>query len=284
MPVDLQIHTIATPHHATWEPRALVQAALHAGLDAIAVTDHNTTACVEAAQAAGREHGLRVISGVEIDSGFPAAGRPGAPFKLWHTLIYGAPPTAPALLELCETVFARNQANAQALIAELRGRGFVIEGLESLGRPANVADVGTTLARLNQLPQRIQGEGDEEAGMRYILEQVPDGYQPINVEEVIQVAHRLGGLAILAHPGRSKGIYAIPADADDIAAMAARGLDGIEVFYPTHTPEQQAYYRTLAEQHDLLITGGSDSHGPHHPLAAWPTEACQRFLARVNTP
>src|SRR5262245_7927794 len=94
MMIDLHIHNIATPHHASWAPEALAQAAAAAGLDVFAVTDHNTTASVRAAQAAGARRSLRVISGVEIDSGF--AG------KLWHTLAYGAAPDAPELLALCE--------------------------------------------------------------------------------------------------------------------------------------------------------------------------------------
>ena len=263
MPIDLQIHTIATPHHATWAPEALAAAAATAGLQVIAVTDHNTTACVRAAQAAGARHGLRVIAGVEIDSGFAAGGRSGAPTRLWHTLVYGAPPDDTALLALCDAVFARNQADATVLRDELARRGFRIEGLDGLGRPPNVADVGVALARHNHLPGRQAGEDDESAGMRYILSQVPGGYRPVGVDDVIAVAHRAGGLAVLAHPGRSKGVYAIPASAEDIAALAEAGLDGIEVFYPSHSGEQRAFYRELARRHGLLITGGSDSHGPH---------------------
>jgi predicted metal-dependent phosphoesterase TrpH len=274
MPIDLQIHTSATPHHATWEPEALVLAARGAGLSAIAVTDHNTCAGVAAAQAAGARHGLRVISGVEIDSGFGG--------KLWHTLVYGAPPDAPELLALCRAVFERNAADAEALVRELRGRGFAVADLDGLGRPPNVADVGAALARANRLPQRDPAEDDESAGMRYILTQVQGGYRPVGVDEVVQVARAAGGLAVLAHPGRSKGIYAIPATADDIAAMAAAGLDGIEVFYPTHSPEQRAFYADLARRHGLLVSGGSDSHGPHQPLARWPEQSCAALLERLG--
>lgn len=274
MPIDLQIHTSATPHHATWEPEALVRAALEAGLSTIAVTDHNTTAGVAAAQAAGARRGLRVVAGVELDSGFGG--------KLWHTLVYGAAPDTPELLGLCRAVFERNAADAEALARELRGRGFALAGLEGLGRPPNVADVGAALARQNRLPARDPAEDDESAGMRYILTQVPGGYRPVGVDEVVRVVRAAGGLAVLAHPGRSKGIYAIPATPEDVAAMAAAGLDGIEVFYPTHSPEQRALYAELAARHGLLITGGSDSHGPHQPLARWPEQSCAAFLERLS--
>jgi predicted metal-dependent phosphoesterase TrpH len=257
--IDLHIHTTATPHHASWDPDALAAAAAVAGLRVIAVTDHNTTASVRVAQAAGARHDIRVISGVEIDSGF--AG------KLWHTLVYGVAPDEPALLALCDAVFARNMADAAALRDELLRRGFRLAGLGDLGRLPNVADVGVTLARLNDLPGRRTGEDDESAGMRYILEELRGGYRPLGVDEIIAVAHRAGGLAALAHPGRAKGVYAIPATAEDVAALAEAGLDGIEVFYPTHTDAQRVFYHDLARRHGLLITGGSDSHGSEQELA-----------------
>jgi 3',5'-nucleoside bisphosphate phosphatase len=257
--IDLHIHTTATPHHSSWDPDQLAAAAASAGLEAIAAADHNTTVGVRALQAAGARHGVRVIAGVEIDSGFGG--------KLWHTLVYGVDPEEPALLALCAAVFERNMADAAALRAELTRRGFVIDGLDALSRPPNVADVGAALARGNTLHERLTGEDDESAGMRYILTKVPGGYRPVGVDEIIAVAQRADGLAVLAHPGRSKGLYAIPATAGDIAALAAAGLHGIEVFYPTHSEAQRAFYRDLALRHSLLVTGGSDSHHPHQALA-----------------
>ncbi|HEU5011394.1 MAG TPA: PHP domain-containing protein [Roseiflexaceae bacterium] len=271
--IDLQIHTTATPHHATWEPEALVLAAKQAGLSTIAVTDHNTTASVRATLAAGAQHGVHVIPGVEIDSGFNG--------KLWHTLVYGVAPDDPALLALCRAVFERNAEDAARLRTALTVQGFALPSFGELGRPPNVAEVGAALARHNDLPGRQQGEDDESAGMHFILTQLQGGYNPVGVDEIIEVAHASGGVAVLAHPGRSKGIYAIPATADNIAVMAAAGLDGVEVWYPTHSAEQRQFYAALAQEHGLLITGGSDSHGPHQPLAHWSEDLCQVFLERM---
>jgi predicted metal-dependent phosphoesterase TrpH len=256
--IDLHIHTVATPHHSSWEPTALAQAAVQAGLRVIAAADHNTTASVAALQAAGARVGVRVLPGVEIDSGFSG--------KLWHTLVYGVAPDEPSLLALCAAVFERNAADAVTLREELARRGFRLDGLDTLGRTPNVAEVGAALASQNSLA-RLAGEDAESAGMRYILTELAGGYRPLGVDEICAVAHRAGGLAVLAHPGRSKGVYAIPATAEDIAALAEAGLDGLEVFYPTHTAEQRALYLGLARRHGLLITGGSDSHHPHQALA-----------------
>lgn len=272
--IDLHIHTNATPHHAFWEPAALAAAAAERGLSVIAATDHNTTANVRALQAAGAEHGIWVVPGVEIDSAYNG--------KLWHTLVYGVNPDAPALLALCAEVFTRNAEDSQRLMQLLPERGFTLAGLEELGRSPNVADVATALAKQNELPNRQPREGHEEAGMRYILTEMAGAYRPLGVDAVIQVAHKLKGIAILAHPGRSKGIYAIPADAADIAALAAVGLDGLEVYYPSHTPQVEQFLLAQAKQHKLLVSGGSDSHHPRQPLAEIPVENVGAFLARLS--
>jgi predicted metal-dependent phosphoesterase TrpH len=272
--IDLHIHTTATPHHSSWAPEELAAAAARRGLTVIACTDHNTTASVRSLQAAAARHGLRAISGVEIDSAYGG--------KLWHTLVYGADPEAPALRELCESVFASNAADARRLIAELPDAGFRLERLGKLGRAPNVADVAIALAAQNELPGRVGGEGDEEAGMRYLLTERPGAYSPPGVDAVIAVAHRLGALAVLAHPGRSKGIYALPADADDIAALAGAGLDGLEVYYPSHSAERRAFLLEQAGRHGLLVSGGSDSHRPGQDLAAIDPNLLRDLLARLS--
>ena len=271
--VDLQIHTQATPHHAFWQPDALAQAAAEAGLTTIAATDHNTMDSVRALIEAGSRIGVRVVSGVEIDSGFVG--------KLWHILVYGVAPESTALHALCESVFSRNLADAAALRDELAAQGFQLPSLATLGRSANVADVGTALAHDHTLAGRLAGESDESAGMRFVLTEMAGSYRPISVDEIVGVAHTEGGLVVLAHPGRSNGVYAVPANEADVAAMIEAGIDGIEVYYPAHSAEQQAFYATLAANHRLLVTGGSDSHGPIQPLARWPEALVADFLHRV---
>lgn len=104
--------------------------------------------------------------------------------------------------------------------------------------------------------------------MRYLLTGRQGAYNPVSVAEIVAVAHGLGALAVLAHPGRGKGVYAIPAEEQDIAGMAAAGLDGIEVYYPSHSPAQVARYAALAARYGLLVSGGSDSHHPHQELSS----------------
>jgi hypothetical protein len=273
MRIDLQIHSDALPHHSSWRPGTLIPALRIAGVAVFAITDHNTTAGVSAMRAAADQAGLGFVAGCEIDSAHGG--------KLWHTLMYGIDPDHPAVLALCASVDTRNTSDANQLISQLPQEGWQLPDLAtSLGRRPNVADVATALAQHNQLPGRVDGD-DEAAGMRFLLAR-NGSYNPPSVAEVIAVAHQAGGVAVLAHPGRSKGVYAIPADAADIASMVAIGLDGLEVFYPVHTPAQTQFFQQQAELHHLLISGGSDSHHPHQPLAQWDATPMLPLLRRVG--
>jgi predicted metal-dependent phosphoesterase TrpH len=275
MNIDLHIHTIATPHHSRWEPAALAAAAREAGIGVLAIADHNTTAQVRPMAAAAAAAGLRFIPGVELDTAFNG--------KLWHTLVYGVDPDDAGLLALCAAVVSRNRADAQTLLSGMRADGAALPSLAEIaaGREPNLADVAHALVRDGVWP-REAGAEDEAAGMAYLLRHRPAAYNPLSVAEVAEVAHAAGGLAVLAHPGREKSVYAIPADETDIAALAAAGLDGLEVSYPTHTPAQEAFFRAQAARHGLLITAGNDSHGPNNPLGRYPAADYAAFLERVG--
>ncbi len=275
MLADLQIHSDALPHHSSWRPGTLIPALKISGVAVFAITDHNTTAGVVAMRAAADQAGLGFVAGCEVDSAHNG--------KLWHTLMYGIDPMHPAVLALCASVDARNAADAQRLIATLPAEGWRLPAFtQDTTRHTNVAEVATALAVHNNLPGRVDGD-DEAAGMRFLLAR-QGSYNPPTVPEVIAAAHIAGGVALIAHPGRSKGVYAIPADAADIAAFVAAGIDGIEVFYPAHTASQIDFYLSQAQQHELLISGGSDSHHPDQPLARWDALHMLPLLRRVGLP
>lgn len=275
MLADLQIHSDALPHHSSWRPGTLIPALKISGVAVFAITDHNTTAGVVAMRAAADQAGLGFVTGCEVDSAHNG--------KLWHTLMYGIDPLHPAVLALCASVDARNAADAQRLIATLPAEGWRMPVFaQDSTRHINVAEVASALAEHNDLPRRVDSD-DEAAGMRFLLAR-QGSYNPPTVPEVIAAAHTAGGVALIAHPGRSKGVYAIPADAADIAAFVTAGIDGIEVFYPAHTAAQIDFYLSQAQQHGLLISGGSDSHHPDQPLARWDALHMLPLLRRVGLP
>ncbi len=275
MLLDLHCHTIATPHHSYWTPSALIAAAQAAGIGVIGIADHNTTSQITAFAEAAQAAGLHFIGGVEFDSAFNG--------KLWHTLVYGANPNDAGILGLCEAVVSRNHADAQRLLEQTRAAGHELPSLDQIAvdRPANLADVTHALVRDGIWPSQT-GVDPESAGMAYLLTNQPEAYNPLSVAEIVQVAQAAGGVAILAHPGREKSVYAIPATADDLAALAAVGLDGIEVYYPMHSAEQVAFFEQQAALHGFLISAGGDSHGPRDPFRPQPVERCSALLARFG--
>ncbi|XSG75020.1 PHP domain-containing protein [Herpetosiphon llansteffanensis] len=275
MLLDLHCHTIATPHHSHWTPNTLVAAAQTAGIDVIGIADHNTTSQVSTFAEAAQAAGLHFIGGVEFDSAFNG--------KLWHTLVYGANPNHAGILGLCDAVVSRNHADAQRLLEQTRAAGHELSSLGQIAvdRPANLADVAHALVRDGIWPSQT-GVDPESAGMAYLLTNQPEAYNPLSVAEIVKVAHAAGGVAILAHPGREKSVYAIPATAADLAALAAVGLDGIEVYYPMHRPEQVAFFEQQAALHGFLISAGGDSHGPRDPFSPQPAERCSALLARFG--
>ncbi len=273
MLIDLHLHTIATPHHATWEPAQLVQAAHAQGVGVIAVTDHNTTSQVQAALDAAIVTDVQVIPGLELDSAWGD--------RLWHILIYGVDPHAEAIVDLGNSVAERNARDAQAMATALRERGHGLPSFEALTRRPTVADLGQALV-IDGIVPRQPGVEDEAAGTDWIMRHLRTLYRPVTVAEAVTVTHAHGGIAVLAHPGRSKGVYAIPATAADVEAMVQVGLDGIEALYAGYSPEQQLFYSDLARVHHLLISAGSDSHRPVDGLRPRSALDCAPLLQRLG--
>ncbi len=201
--------------------------------------------------------------------------------RLWHILIYGIDPHAPAIVALGASVAERNARDAQEMAAQLRATRHALPSFDALTRRPTVADLGLALVTDGLVPAQ-PGVEDEAAGTGWIMTNLRHLYRPVTVDEAVAAAHAHGGLAVLAHPGRSKGVYAIPATAADVAAMAAVGLDGIEALYSGHTADEQRFYGELAQQHGLLISAGSDSHHPHQGFRPRPAADCAAFLSRLG--
>ena len=103
------------------------------------------------------------------------------------------------------------------------------------------------------------------------------------LERVVDAAHQAGGIAVVAHPGRSDSVGALlPEDLDRMLAEVP--IDGLEAHYRSHTDEQTALYRQLAAEKGLLIGAGSDSHAPHQPVNPRPWRAiwAADLLARLG--
>ncbi len=248
--IDLHTHTRASDGSDT--PAELVEAAARAGVKVLAVTDHDTVAAVAAARAAGEEQGVRVLPGLEI------TGEVGG--RVVHLLAYGEGLLQPGAVDRVEAVrderLQRNHRIGERLHA-LTGVGY--------GQAAALAG-HSALSRAHFARALIQAgvvADTAEAFDRFLSNGRP-AYVPapsLPVEEVVPLVHALGGLVVLAHPGRLSA-----AEADGVVAAAIQaGIDGLEVWHSQHDAFARRHWQATAERHNLLTTGGSDYHGTHKP-------------------
>ena len=246
---DLHTHTTASDGQYT--PAELVQLAKQRGLDAIAVTDHDTMDGLREALQAGEQNGLHVIPGIELSA---------KEYPTFHILGYAISPDAPALRDLCGKMKARRDERNPRLLAFLREKGIEL----SLSEVAEIAG-GDIIGRphfAQVMVRRGYVSSNREAFDRYLdteeyHEKVERG-KP-SVQECIQAIRASGGKVSLAHPYQ---IGISDEELDKLVERLARfGLDAIECYYPKYTPEQQTFYLCLAERYRLHQTGGSDFHG-----------------------
>lgn len=241
--VDLHLHTTASD--GILPPDQLVLAARDAGLSAIAVTDHDTLAGVDAATAAAIPFGIRIIAGVEL-SVFHA-GR-----EIHMLALHISRPEAinGRLHRFRET----RQERAEEIVRKLNALGVALP-LESVMIEAGDAAVGRPHVARAMVTHGFVRD-NHEAFDRYI------GFgRPANVPkervtalEAIEMTHSGGGLAFWAHPGHS-GRRA------ELENLRELGLDGVEVRHPSHSAEDIQRLETLTDFLQMLPSGGSDWHG-----------------------
>lgn len=248
MQLDLHLHSTASDGRLA--PAKLVSAAAEGHLDVIALTDHDTVAGVADACAAAEVSAVQVVAGIEIST--------RAPEGEFHILGYGIDPLAPALVAHSAHSAARRAERMQAMLDRLRPFGVELrlEEVDALaGFPACLGR--PHLARALVARGRVGSVGEaferylRDGGPAFVATEFP------TVEEAIERIHAGGGAAVWAHP---------PADrvAEVLPRLAALGLDGIECHRPRTPPQATSRLVQLARTHDLLVTGGSDWHGPHN--------------------
>lgn len=267
--VDLHLHTVVYDGH--WTPEGLVRHAAARGIRCIAISDHDAIDGIAPAQAAARESGTIVLPAVEVTTEW----RGGE----YHVLVYGgriAPP-ASELGALLRGIVERQQELAVQWVQALARRQFTLFTLEKVrrGRPLMPMHVIAALLRQGLVPSYAAC-----AALVRSLECSVTAAAPL--AEVAAAAHAAKAVALVAHPGRSEHGFQALAMAD-LAAMVAEGpLDGLEVFHPNHTPAMREAYLRFAQERNLLVSAGSDSHGPAHARvpAAHPAEWCWRLLER----
>ncbi len=251
--IDLHIHTAASD--GTLTPRQTVELARDLGLAAIAVTDHDTTAGLAEAVAAGAELGVEVIRGLELSAGYLDRGV--------HILGYFIDPDVPALRRALDWFVRERQERNEMVVAALAADGFDIsmDALEAaypdavLGRP----HIGDLLVR------RGYAGSVDEAFDRW-LDRGRPYYRPrrrMPMAEAVSAIREAGGIAAAAHPLQYR--FA-PAELEAFLRAARDvGCGALEAYYSKYGPEEQAMLCRTAARLGLAVSGGSDFHGAVKP-------------------
>lgn len=262
---DLQSHS----HHSDGElaPAGVVEAAAAAGVELLALSDHDSVDGVAEAQAAADRVGIRLCPAVEI-SALDAAGAD------LHILGYLIDVEDPALLSELKRYRADRERRTQAMVLALREAGFEVDEQtlderakrgETIGRPHIAQAVTSHPANADRLAE----EGLEDASSflgAYLVEGSP-GFRTRElptVPDAIETIHRAGGVAVWAHPFWD--IEDPEAVLEALERFAGWGIDGAECFYVTHTAEQTKTLVDACSARRLLRTGSADFHGPRHRL------------------
>ncbi len=265
MPIDLHTHSRASD--GTDSPTDLVTAAAAAGLDVVALTDHDTIAGWDEALAAAPD-GVEVVPGVELSA---YSDEPGGRVSL-HLLGYWPDPTDTALQASLLTMRDSRDTRARRMVAGLAAAGVPVSWSEVeadaqggvVGRP----HVARALVRAGLVPDVGAAFTPEWIGARsrFYVDKLE-----LPALEAVRLVLAAGGVPVFAHPRAARRGPTV--GEDTVAAMAAAGLVGLEVDHPDHLPEERAELRALGADLGLVVTGSSDYHGANKttPLGACTT-------------
>lgn len=248
--VDLHIHTTASDGVMT--PSAIVRYAKDKGLQAIAITDHDTIEGLEEALAEGRRIGLEVIPGIEIS----AEHSPGSMHLLGFFIDIHHPPLNEKLGDLQR---ARAERNPK-MVEKLNRLGIDVTYEEVL-KASGGGQVGRPhFAQV--LSEKGYVRSFQEAFDRFLKKGAPAYVEKFRftARESIHLINEAKGVPVLAHPN-TLNMNGYSALENLLLQLVKEGLKGIEVLYPEHSALEVAQYKTLAERYGLLITGGTDYHG-----------------------
>src|SRR3954454_16261482 len=262
---DLQSHSLHSDGHLP-APEVVARAAA-AGVEVLALSDHDTVDGVDEALTAAAEHGIRNVPCAELSS-------VDGEYDDLHILGYLIDHTDPQLLARLEEFRADRDARAGRMTTALREIGFEVDGdvldqRRAAGKPIGRPHLAEAVIGHPANAARLADERRDDVSPfieAYLIPGRPGfrGRTMPTVEEAIGVIHDAGGVAVWAHP-----FWDLDSDEDVLGAIdrfAGFGVDGVEAFYVTHTEAQTRLVADACAQRGLLSTGSSDFHGPDHRL------------------
>jgi predicted metal-dependent phosphoesterase TrpH len=275
--VRIDLHTHSNRSDGTDSPAELVEKARAAGLDVVALTDHDSTAGWDEAQAAADRVGITLLRGIEISTMLDGVSV--------HLLGYGFDPEdAPLLAELDRILRGRDDRLPQ-LLAQLAEHDMPLTQDDVIAQSGNAAASGRPHVADAMVAAGYVADRDE-AFRDWLYDDGPAYVERYGAPllEAVDLVREAGGVSVVAHPWARRGRQVLTAEL--LSELRARGLAGVEVDHNNHSAPVRAELRELAVDLDLVVTGSSDYHGtgkgPEFHLGANTTapEELERLLDR----
>lgn len=247
-PGGIDLHTHSTASDGQFAPAEVAARAREAGLSTWGLCDHDTVAGLGAAAEAARAHGLRLVPGIELSAFLER--------HEIHLLGHFIDPVHPTLTAFEDFLADHRRTRVRAIVERLAKLGVHVteeaivrhSGGKTIGRPhvaRAIVEVGGA-ATVRDAFDRYLGEGKPAYVGRYRL----------GAEDAVKLVRGAGGTVTIAHPGVSK------LEVAEVARLAAAGVAGIEAIHPDQNPSLREKYERAAAASRLVVTAGSDYHGP----------------------
>jgi predicted metal-dependent phosphoesterase TrpH len=241
---DLHMHTVHSD--GTLTTRALMERAQRVGLTTISITDHDNVSAVAEAMALSAEFGIEVIAGTELSAAWGESEI--------HILGYFFDHTHEGLLDYLSLYRNERLKRAERIVEKLNEINIPLS-MDAVLEKANGGSVGRP-----HIASALYAEGLTETYHEAFYKYIGNGkpayekkYQ-VSPREAIELIASAGGLSVVAHPGTT-------IEENVLMELIKQGIDGIEVVHPSHSSERTSYYRGIANEYFLLVSGGSDFHG-----------------------
>ncbi len=269
--VDLHLHTFYSD--GVWSPEQLLDHLVSEGFGLAAITDHDRVDTLAEIQELAIQKQFPVLVGIEMTA-------------LWNAnwadvLCYGFNLENRALDHLAHDVFQRQQQNLRDAYAYLLRQGYPFPALED-----NLELLTILKKPCARQPHEFvslvekYGYGTADGSLLRSLEKAGLEVVMTDMAAVVKAAHQDGGVCLIAHPGRDDVTLFDISLLDRLREEIP--IDGLEVYYPKHTAEQTSMYREYAQKYGLLISSGSDSHGPDKKPIKYQAGLSQSLLQRLG--
>lgn len=257
--IDLHSHT--TESDGSYAPEELIDLAVQADLQALAITDHDTFSGYEMALPFARKAGLDLIRGIELNSRLNLTNSDDS--RAAHLLgLFPSREPSEEFINWIEDQRSDRHERNRKLAETLQDRGINITLEEAEARGRNLTS-RTHFAQI--LMEKGYVSTFNDAFREYLGEDAPSyvARQSLTSEEVIKRIRSGGGIPVVAHPVRL--LLSRDAERQELIKLKEAGLVALEIYHSDQDPQLQAYYHQLAQELDLLPTGGSDFHGRIKP-------------------